>query len=122
MKTRRKSLKMIAAGLGSVVMAMVTAPTASAWTGSSTVTLTGTNGCGGAQAVIVKGEFNTQRQQWSSGSAYGQYRLTFTNVPPDGGWAWLFSYCAVTASHGTWVRVYRPAVGSTITANLVNTG
>ena len=120
MKIRPKLGTMIAAVLTALLMGLLTAPTASAWSNSSTVTLTGTNGCGGAQAVTVRGVFNEQRQSWSYGSAYTAYKLTFTNVPPDGGWAWLWSDCAVTADHGTWVKVYRPAWGSTITANLVN--
>jgi hypothetical protein len=93
------------------------ATTASAWSWSSTVTLKGTNGCGGIQSAKVVGEFNTQRQTWT-GSNDQTYRLTFTNVPAGGGWAWLYSYCGVTANHGTWARVYRPAVGSEITVNL----
>lgn len=97
--------------------ALMTAPTASAWTWSSVVTLTGSNGCGGLQTVLVSGVLNGQSTSWS-GYGESNYRLTFTNVPSGGGWAWVWSNCGVAPDHGTWIHVTRPVFGSTIGANL----
>lgn len=112
---RRAALVVVAAA--SLAPVTAAAP-AYAWSGSSTVTLTGKSGCAtdGPQVSTVYGELNNQG--YTSKQRSGGYSVTFTNVPPGGGWAWFTVHCDVAGSHNTWVRVVRPGWGSTLRVNL----
>jgi hypothetical protein len=97
---------------------------ASAWSWSSSVTVKGslvqcTNQ--GPQTATVNAVLNGERHIVTTGLGMPpSYSVTFGNVPSGaGGWAWIVVDCSVAGgSAGHWVKVYRPAVGSTITANL----
>ena len=117
----KKLSSALVAVLISMVVAVLCASPAQAWSWSSSVTVTG-QACTpyGAQSVYVRGELNQQVQYYSSG--LGQpptYRITFTNVPSGTSYAWIVFNCSVTGSYGKWLTMYRPTWGSTITANFL---
>jgi hypothetical protein len=109
----------VAACLG-IGCAGVLALPAAAWPQSSAVTVRGSTGCGpGIQTATVYA--NLDSEGYRVGTASGappSYSVTFQKVSSSGGWGWFWVDCAVAGDHGTWARVYRPAVGSYITVNL----
>jgi hypothetical protein len=113
----RKRAAVVVVATVSVVPVLAASP-AYAWSGSSTVTLSGTSGCAtdAPQVSTVYGELNNQGH--TSVQRSGKYSVTFTNVPSDGGWAWFTVHCDVVGSHNTWVRVVRPGWGTTLKVNL----
>ncbi len=113
------------AGLGLALGLSISVGTtsANAWPWSWQVTLTGAlNQCTnqGIQAAYVNAVFNNQRIAYETSAGQPpHYSVTFTNVPGNGGWAWIVVNCAVVGgSQGHWVHVYRPALGSTLGVNL----
>jgi hypothetical protein len=121
----RKAISVAAAFLLAVVIALATgtAP-ASAWTGSSTVTVTGQLvqcSSAGPQNARVRATLDHQHYDYYTPMSMPiSYSVTFTNVPPgNGGWAWFVIDCSADGgSLGHWVNVYRPWWGSTIYVDL----
>jgi hypothetical protein len=116
----RRRAAVVALVSAALVAPVVTAAPALAWSGSSTVTLTGNSGCwaDGPQQATVYGELNTQGHTSVQFGMPARYSVTFTNVPSGGGWAWFTVHCSVGGDHNRWVRVYRPGWGSTLSVNL----
>ena len=57
---------------------------------------------------------------WNGGAP--TYQIKFTNVrsgrvPSGGGWAWITVSCSMGGYHQSWVEMYRPDSGDTITKN-----
>lgn len=104
-----------AAALALSLVAATPSQSAHAWAWSSSATIHGqVNTCYGNAAHVV-GVLNGQYQSSQTGWGYPpSYALTFSNVPSGGGWAWVMAYCSnYGGPRGTWVHVYRPAVGTT---------
>lgn len=117
---RRLTISLSGLVLALGLSAAAGAAPANAWVWSSNVTLTGAlNQCTnqGAQTAYVNAVFNNQRHAyWTGLGQPPHYSVTFSNVPGgSGGWAWIVVTCNVVGgSHGYWVHVYRPAVGTTL--------
>ena len=116
------SLSAIAAGAGANLVA---AEPASAWSWSSTVYVKGSAGCtntGGIQTIDSRGSLDGQTFTSSALTNGNQYQIKFTNVrsgrvPSGGGWAWITVSCSMGGYHQSWVEMYRPSWGDTITKN-----
>ena len=120
---RRLTISFASLGVALGVSASVATTPANAWPWSSKVTLTGAlNQCTnqGIQAAYVNAVFNNQRVAYETKAGMPpSYSVTFTNVPSNGGWAWIVVNCDVIGgSQGHWVKVYRPAIGDTLVVNL----
>lgn len=119
--TRRTAAATLIITLGGLIGAVsLPATAASAWPWSGTVTVHGSTGCGpGIQTATVYANLNSEGYRVGTGTgAPPNYSVTFKQVPSGGGWGWFWVECSVTGGHGTWARIYRPTVGSSITVNL----
>lgn len=112
-------LSTVAASTGAVLAAQP----ANAWSYSSTVYVKGTAGCsnvGGIQMIDAAGDLDGQHFTWSASTNGNRYEVKFTNVrsgrvPSGGGWAWVTVSCSMGGYHQSWVEMYRPSWGDTIT-------
>ncbi|MFF1819716.1 hypothetical protein ACFVWG_20620 [Kribbella sp. NPDC058245] len=127
---QRRGVRQALASLGAVAAllggTLAAAQSAAAWSNSSTVYVKGTAGCtnvGGIQHIHAEGSLDGAKfVSDSDANGTPRYQIKFTNVrsgrvPSGGGWAWITVSCNMGGYHQSWVEMYRPDWGDTITKN-----